>query len=112
MKVLRNQVTAFRAGLLGRGMPRWCQINSLLVQSYRKGKAMSKKPYQIECGEWYFHGCYIQEGTHPMLFGKFEVFKDDEKQTHVGRYMKFSEAKKAAIENEVDAPKNGLKSYL
>lgn len=83
-----------------------------ICQHCKKKALKSEKPFQIEAGEWYYMGCYIQESVHPKLFGKFEVFKDDEKQSHVGRYMKFSEAEKAAIENRVDAPKNGLKSYL
>jgi hypothetical protein len=83
-------------------------INDICQHCKRKA-LNNEQPVQIESGEWYFMGCYIQESEHPALFGRFEVFKDDEKQTHVGRYMKFSEAKKAA---KVNAQKNGLKSFL
>jgi hypothetical protein len=52
------------------------------------------KPVQVEDGEWKYKGCFIQKSIHPKLIGKFEVFKDDEGQTHIGRYHTFSEAKK------------------
>ena len=53
-----------------------------------------EKPRQIEVGEWLYKGCFIQESTHPQLIGKYEVFKNDEPQTHVGRCHTFTEAKK------------------
>ena len=62
---------------------------------------MSKeKPRQIEVGEWLYKGCFIQESTHPQLVGKYEVFKNDELQTHVDRCNTFAEAKKLCKENE------------
>jgi len=42
-----------------------------------------EKPRQIECGEWLYKGCFIQEFDHPQLVGKYEVFKNDEPQSHV-----------------------------
>lgn len=52
-----------------------------------------EKPRQIEVGEWLYKGCFIQESVHPQLVGKYEVFKNDEPQTHVGRCYTFTEAK-------------------
>jgi len=62
---------------------------------------MSKeKPIQIEVGEWLYKGCFIQEFKHPKLVGKYEIFKNDEAQTHVDRCYTFTEAKKLCEENE------------
>lgn len=58
------------------------------------------KPKQIDSEEWLFKGCFIQKSTHPKLVGKYEVFKNNEEQTHVGRCYTFTEAKKLCIENE------------
>lgn len=55
---------------------------------------------QIEVGEWLYKGCFIQEFEHPKLIGKYEVFKNDRSQTHVGRCFTFTEAKKLCEENE------------
>lgn len=70
-----------------------------------------QKPVAIEVGEWYFKGCFIQESKHPQLVGKYEVFKDDENQTHVDRCHTFTEAKKLCVENEVTEPHLGLESF-
>ena len=58
------------------------------------------KPKQIEVGEWVYMGCIIQEFEHPRLIGKYEVFKKNEEQTHVGRCYTFAKAKKLCEENE------------
>lgn len=63
-------------------------------------KMTKEKPRQIEVGEWLYKGCFIQESIHPKLIGKYEVFKNDEPQTHVGRCYTFNEAKKLCEENE------------
>lgn len=63
---------------------------------------MNKKPRQIEVGEWLYYGCFIQEDSHPKLWGKYRVFKNDENQTHVDRARTFAEAKKIARENQCD----------
>jgi hypothetical protein len=55
---------------------------------------------QIEVGEWLYKGCFIQESIHLQLPGKYEVFKNNEEQTHIGRCYTFSEAKKLCEENE------------
>ena len=59
-----------------------------------------EKPKQIDVGEWLYKGCFIQEFIHPKLVGKYEVFKNDFIQTHVGRYYTFAEAKKSCEKNE------------
>lgn len=63
-------------------------------------KPYEDKPRQIEVGEWLYRGCFIQESVHPELIGKYEVFKNNESQDHVGRCHKFSEAKKLCEDNE------------
>ena len=59
-----------------------------------------KKPRQIACGEWLYKGCFIQESEHSKLIGKYEVFKNDKPQSHVGRSYTFGGAKRLCIENE------------
>ena len=61
---------------------------------------IKEKLRQIEVGEWLYKGCFIQELRHPKLFGKYEVFKNDTQQSHVGRCYTFLEAKKLCIENK------------
>lgn len=58
------------------------------------------KPKQITDGEWIYKGCFIQESEHPQLIGKYEVFKNDKHQSHVGRCYTFAEAKRLCKENE------------
>jgi hypothetical protein len=58
------------------------------------------KPRQIEVGEWLYKGCFIQEFKHHLLIGKYEVFKNNAEQTHVGRCYTFIEAKNLCRENE------------
>ena len=52
-----------------------------------------EKPRQIEVDEWLYKGCFIQKSEHPQLIGKYEVFKNDEPQSYVGRCFIFTEAK-------------------
>lgn len=59
-----------------------------------------KNMQQIDTQEWLYKGCFIQEFTHPKLIGKYEVFKNDEAQTHIGRAHTLKEAKKLCTENE------------
>ena len=62
---------------------------------------MSKeKPKQIEVDEWIYKGCFIQKSEHPQLKGKYEVFKNNEEQTHIDRCYTFIEAKKLCEKNE------------
>lgn len=63
-----------------------------------KTKIKKEKPIQVELGEWLYKGCFIQESIHPQLFGKYEVFKNDDMQTHIGRCRTFTEAKKICEE--------------
>lgn len=70
------------------------------------------KPVEIENGEWYYKGCFIQSVNHPSLSHKFEVWKDDETQSRIGQCDTLFQAKKLCEENVVFKPKNGLKSYL
>jgi hypothetical protein len=59
-----------------------------------------EKLKQIEVDEWLYRGCFIQKSEHPKLMGKYEVFKNNKSQTHVGRCYTFKEAKKLCIENK------------
>ena len=67
---------------------------------------------QIEDGEWWYKGCFIQKQSHPKLYGNYVVFADTEAQTHIGRTMTFLEAVKLAEENEVKEYKLGAMSFL
>lgn len=68
------------------------------------------KKVQIEVGEWYYCGCYIQQQNHPSLC-KYVVFKDDATQTHVGTSNSMVYAMELCRQNKVDNPVNGLKAY-
>lgn len=61
---------------------------------------MKDKPKQIDSSEWLYKGCFIQQSKHPMLFGNYEVFKNDTQQTHVDRCHTFTEAMALCVENE------------
>lgn len=68
------------------------------------------KPFQIEIGEWWFKGCFIQAQNHPQL-DKYVVFKDTENQEPVGTSNKFTDAVKLCKENEVTKYKLGIESF-
>ena len=70
-----------------------------------------KKPVQIEIGEWWYKGCFIQEQNHPQL-SKYIVFKDTEQQEHVDTATTFADAKKLCKDNEVKDYKYGYKTFL
>ena len=55
---------------------------------------------QIDFEEWLHHGCFIQKSEHPKLYGKYEVFKNDKNQTHIGRYKTKKDAIEAARKNK------------
>lgn len=63
-------------------------------------KNLKENPKQVEVGEWLYMGCFIQKSTHPELIGKYEVFKNNKDQDHVGRCYTFKEAKKLCVENK------------
>lgn len=52
-----------------------------------------KKPEQIEIGTWRYEGCIILQREHPKLMGKYEVFRDNETEDHIGAAYTFKEAK-------------------
>lgn len=64
---------------------------NIIEEIMRKEHARLK---QIDTDEWLYYGCFIQKSVHPKLVGKYEVFKNDEPQTHIGRCHTFAEAKK------------------
>lgn len=69
------------------------------------------KPIQIESGEWYFKGCFIQNQEHPAL-SKYHVFKDTEQQETIDTCNTMVEAKKLCRLNEVINPYLGLSSFM
>lgn len=69
------------------------------------------KPVQIELGEWWYKGCFIQEQTHPWL-SKYIVFKDTDRQEHIDTATTMEEAKKLCIQNEVKNYKYGAEAFL
>ncbi len=66
-----------------------------IIQEMQKIKCISHD-------EWIYMGCFIQKSKHPQLIGNYEVFKNDKRQTHIGRCYTFAEAKKLCIENKCD----------
>jgi len=68
------------------------------------------KPFQIEIGEWWFKGCFIQEQNHPQL-DKYVVFKDTEDQEHIGTANRFNDAVKLCKDNEVTEYKLGIEAF-
>lgn len=72
---------------------------------------MTTKPVQIEVGEWYFKGCFIQAQNHPKLKA-YVVFKDTIGQEVIGDCMTFIEAKKLCRDNEVKEPYQKLENFL
>ena len=52
--------------------------------------------------EWLYMGCFIQKFEHPSLKGKYEVWKNDEHQTHIDRCHTFAEAKALCRLNKCD----------
>ena len=70
-----------------------------------------KKPIEIEDGEWWFRGNFIQKQDHPLL-NKYVVFSDTEQQQTVGTTNNFATAKNICIENEVIEFKFGYKAFL
>ena len=73
-------------------------------------KLQTPQPQQIEDGEWYFMGCFIQKQTHPQLL-PYVVFKDDETQSHVGVCCTMKEARQMCLLNKVESPKIGLLAF-
>jgi len=74
-------------------------------------KKLKKGPVQIEIGEWYYKGCFIQEQIHPLLL-KYHIFTDTLAQHTVGTTNSFKLAKLIAEQNEVKNPHYGLESFL
>lgn len=72
---------------------------------------MNDKPVQIESGEWWYKGCFIQKQNHPKL-KPYIVFQDTEIQTTVGDCYTFTEAKKIATIFEVKKYKYGPESFV
>jgi hypothetical protein len=72
---------------------------------------INMKHIQIEIGEWWFKGCFIQEQTAPQL-SKYIVFADNETQTHIGTATTMKEAKQLCIDNEVKDYKYGVEAFI
>lgn len=70
-----------------------------------------KKPIQIEDGEWWFKGCFIQTQNHPSL-SKYAVFADTELQEHIGVASNMKDAITLCKENEVVDYKFGYQSFI
>lgn len=68
------------------------------------------KPFQLEVGEWWFKGCFIQEQNHPQL-DKYVIFKDTENQEHIGTASKFTDAIQLCKDNEVTDYKLGIEAF-
>lgn len=53
---------------------------------------------EIKPGLWKYKGFFIEELDTPIH--KFEVYKDNEIQSYVGRYITFSDARKDCDKNQ------------
>lgn len=72
-----------------------------------------EKPIQIEVGEWYYKGCFIQDqSSSPHDLPKYHVFQDTDEQMTVGTCWTFTEAKRLCVINEVKNPVSGWKEEL
>jgi hypothetical protein len=69
------------------------------------------KAIQIEDGEWWHKGCFIQEQNHPKLL-RYHVFQDTDVQTTVGTTNSFKNAEKIAEIFEVKNYKFGAESFI
>ena len=49
---------------------------------------------KTEINEWVYKGFCIQKSIHPKLPGKYEVFKNDKTELHIGRCNTLTECKK------------------
>lgn len=58
------------------------------------------RPTQIEEGEWYYKGCFIQKQSYPSLL-KYHVFKDNESQDTISTCSTMSYAILLCNDNEV-----------
>lgn len=68
------------------------------------------KPFQLEVGEWWFKGCFIQEQNHPQL-DKYTIFQDTVLGMTVGSASKFTDAIKICKENEVTDYVQGIEAF-
>lgn len=68
------------------------------------------KPFQLEVGEWWFKGCFIQEQNHPQL-AKYTIFQDTVLGMTVGSASKFTDAIKICKENEVTDYVQGIEAF-
>jgi hypothetical protein len=68
------------------------------------------KPFQIEVGEWWFKGCFIQEQNHPQL-DKYIVFQDTVLGMIVGTASKFTDAVQLCKDNEVTDYVQGIEAF-
>jgi hypothetical protein len=68
------------------------------------------KPFQIEVGEWWFKGCFIQEQNHPQL-DKYVVFQDTVLGMTVGTASRFSDAIQLCKDNEVTDYIQGIEAF-
>lgn len=80
-------------------------------RSFVETKTYKMKPIEIEVGEWYYKGCFIQRQYSPNL-RKYHVFKDTEDQETIDTCQTFKHAVSLCNGNEVKSPFFGLKSFV
>ncbi len=68
------------------------------------------KPFQIEVGEWWFKGCFIQEQNHPQL-AKYTIFQDTVLGMTVGSASTMKEAIQICKDNEVTDYVQGIEAF-
>lgn len=68
------------------------------------------KPIQIEVGEWWFKGCFIQEQNHPQL-SKYTIFQDNVLGMTVGSASTMKQAIQICKDNEVKDYVQGIEAF-
>jgi len=68
------------------------------------------KPFQIELGEWWFKGCFIQEQNHPQL-AKYTIFQDTVLGMTVGSASTMKDAIQICKDNEVKDYVQGIEAF-
>lgn len=69
------------------------------------------KPVQIELGEWWFNGRFIQKQNHPLL-SPYVSFSDDEKNYMVQTHSTLKEATKWCLLNPCNTPQHQPKDFI
>jgi hypothetical protein len=71
----------------------------------------NSRPVQIEIGEWWFNGRFIQKQVHPLL-SPYVSFNDNEDGCMVETHTTFKEATKYCLDNPCNTPQHQPKDFI